>query len=101
MESMTLKPILSKLAVGAAVTGLAVTASATAASAHQHQIVTHNGNVVTLPCEPFHGETPGQSHHSANRDEGRGLHPIHWGLHMGPSKDHRNIEVRVSADACP
>ena len=98
---MTLKPILSKLAVGAAVTGLAVTASATAASAHEHQIVTPNGNVVTLPCEPFHGETPGQSDHSANWDEGRGLHPIHWGLHMGPSKDHRNIEVRVSADACP
>jgi hypothetical protein len=98
---MTLKPILSKLTVGAAVTGLAVTASAAVASAHEPEIVTPNGNVVTLPCEPFHGETPGQSQHSANWDAVRGLHPIHWGLHKGPGADHRNIEVRVSADVCP
>lgn len=93
---------MKKLAAGVAVFVSVVGGGAGAAFAHVHAIDTPGEKQVTMPCEPFHGTTPGQSQHSANWDSGRGLHPIHWGLHMSPSSGHRAIEVVVLAAAtCP
>ncbi|CAA9254637.1 MAG: hypothetical protein AVDCRST_MAG76-2475 [uncultured Acidimicrobiales bacterium] len=92
-----IKKVLTGAVVGAAV----LAGVAGPASAHQHSIVTPGGNVVTLPCEPFHGSAPGESEHSANWDAVRGLHPLHWGLHKSPSEEERQIMVVVSAQHCP
>lgn len=89
-----------KLAIGMAVCVSVVGGAAATASAHQHAIETPGGNTVVLPCEPFHGTTPGASEHSANWDATRGLHPIHWGLHKSPSEAERSVEVVVTGD-CP
>lgn len=47
--------------------------------------------------------TTAPSENSANWSEDKGLHPIHFGLHMAPGADERNITVSVIADggACP
>lgn len=93
--------MIKKVLTGAVVGVAVLTSLASAASAHQHSIVTPGGKVVTLPCEPFHGATPGESRHSANWDAARGLHPLHWGLHKSPSEEERQIMVVVSAQHCP
>ena len=90
-----------KRMVAATTIGVSLVAGgAGAAAAHQHAVITPGGNVVTLPCEPFHGTTPGESQHSANWDATRGLHPLHWGLHKSPSETHRAIDVIV-VGSCP
>ena len=93
--------MIERVVVGTAVCVSLVAGGAGAAAAHEHAVVTPGGNVVTLPCEPFHGTTPGESQHSANWDPTRGLHPIHWGLHRSPSEARRAIEVVVVAGVCP
>ena len=92
--------MIKKMVAGAALTAALVAGGATAASAHEHGIETPGGKMVMLPCEPFHGTTPGESQHSANWDASRGLHPIHWGLHKSPSEGQRAIDVVVTGD-CP
>ncbi len=92
--------MIRKLAAGTAICMSLVVGAAGTASAHQHAIETPGGNTTVVPCEPFHGTTPGQSEHSANWDATRGLHPIHWGLHKSPSEAERAIEV-VVIGTCP
>ena len=92
--------MIKKMVAGTAVCVSLVVGGAGAAAAHQHALTTPGGNVVTLPCEPFHGTTPGESQHSANWDSTRGLHPIHWGLHKSPSEAERSIVVDA-VGACP
>ncbi len=92
--------MIKKILFGAAVSAAVVVGAASSASAHQHAIQTPGGNVVELPCEPFHGTTPGESQNSANWDSTRGLHPLHWGLHKAPSEGERAITVVVSG-SCP
>lgn len=91
---------MKRMVAGTAVCVSLVVGGAGAAAAHEHDLITPGGNVVTLPCEPFHGTTPGESQHSANWDSTRGLHPIHWGLHKSPSEEQRAIKV-VVGDGCP
>ncbi len=93
--------MVKKVPTGAVVGAAVLAGVAGPASAHQHAIVTPGGKVVTLPCEPFHGSTPGESWHSANWDVDRGLHPIHWGLHKSPSEEERQISVVVTPQQCP
>lgn len=91
---MIKKMVTATTVVVAAVLGIAETASA-----HVHAIVTPADKVVSIPCEPFHGTTPGASENSANWDPARGLHPIHWGLHKSPAEGRRSIEVVVVGNA--
>lgn len=92
--------MIKRMVAGVALCVSVVVGGAGAAAAHQHAVSTPGGTVATLPCEPFHGATPGQSQHSANWDSSRGLHPIHWGLHKSPSEAQRFIDVVVAGD-CP
>lgn len=92
--------MIKQMVAGTAVCVSLVVGGSGAAGAHQHAVITPGGNVVVLPCEPFHGTTPGESQHSANWDSTRGLHPIHWGLHKSPSEAQRSIDVVVVGD-CP
>ena len=92
--------MIKRMVAGTAVCVSLVVGGAGAAAAHLHGVRTPGGNVATLPCEPFHGTTPGESQHSSNWDSTRGLHPIHWGLHKSPSEAQRSIEVVVVGD-CP
>ncbi len=66
-------PIVLTLALGA------VFAFAGGASAHQHYIVTPQGDQVLLPLEPDHVHDT--------------VHPLHHQLHKGKSSDNRAISV--------
>lgn len=93
--------MIKQLMAGAGVCVSLVVGGAGSAMAHEHGLTTPGGQEVTLPCEPFHGTTPGESQHSTNWDPARGLHPMHWGLHMSPSGDQRAIVVHVVDTHCP
>lgn len=90
--------MIKKTLVGAAAAAAAMAGMTGIAGAHIHSFETPGGNTVTIPCEPFHGTTPGASHNSANWDATRGLHPIHHGLHTAPAP---NRPLTFTTSACP
>lgn len=87
-----------KKAVVMSLTAAFIFGAAAGVSAHEHKIITPNGNEVIIKEEPFHGTDPtnGKILNNKHYDDQRGLHPIHYMLHTGPGSDKRAIEVVVN-----
>lgn len=95
---------IARAALGAAIL---IAVAAAPAFAHEHSLTTPGGNVVCL-SDPQEGGDPSSGAMAAGNkwvpDDMigggiyRGHHPMHWFLHLGPSKDDR---ANVMTVGCP
>ncbi|WP_216830920.1 hypothetical protein [Alkalihalobacterium elongatum] len=94
-----------KKGISLALAATFILGAASTVGAHEHKIITPGGKEVIIKEEPFHGtdltngkifNNPHYNTHGENAFDTHGLHPIHYMLHMGPSKDKRAIKVEAN-----